>query len=349
MFTNNYQLWNAFNKARQPKLFSNFQEYSQWLTNFSKELKIINFAVTQTLSDLVMESKSELKNLEKIHVWWNLKKQLLPNIDNYLYIYNLYNYILYTLSNNSPRQIPSKEWNKYFQKRLINQLLSINIESHRAKSHPKHINYYTISAKQERWKYIKPSTGKIFYKIDYRYSYVNLLFNILGIQINEDPYLYLGRELGLQDFPREEIKSVVFNILFSNKIKQFLNINILNKIYNFSLLLEQQYKNQGYIQSVISEKKIRFKPGERYSRTKLLNMFVMALESETYIGLLYQLLLFPRDKIKPLFFIFDAIIIQVDMEKCMDQIENLEKVLTLNGLFPISRYLGVNLYEWEKV
>jgi len=60
---------------------------------------------------------------------------------------------------------------------------------------------------------------------------------------------------------------------------------------------------------LISEKKIRFKAGEKYSRSKLLNKFIMSLESEVYIGLLYHLLLFPKEKIKPLFFIFDAIII----------------------------------------
>ncbi len=193
-------MWNAFNKARQSKFFSNFQEYSQWLTDFSKELKIINFSFTQGLSDLEIDSKSELKNLEKIYIWWDSKKgSVYNNIDDSLYIYNLYNYILYVLSNNSPRQIPSKEWNKYFQKRLINQLLSIDIESNRAKSDSKHINYYTMSSKQQRWKYIKPSPGKMFYKVDYRYSYINLLFKILDIQVQGDPYLYMGKELGLKD------------------------------------------------------------------------------------------------------------------------------------------------------
>ena len=343
-------MWNAFNKARQSKYFSNFQEYSQWLTDFSKELKIINFCFTQTLSDLTLDSKSELKNLEKIYMWWDIKRtSIYNNIDNSLYIYNIYNYILYLLSNNSPRQISSKQWNKYFQKRLINQSLSIDIESNRAKSKGDHINYYSISSKQERWKHVKPSKGKMFYKVDYRYSYINLLFRILDITICEDPYLYLGKELGIKELSRDEIKATVFKILFSNEIKRHLNINALNKIYYFSVFLEEQYKKQGYIQSLISEKKIRFKAGEKYSRSKLLNKFIMSLESEVYIGLLYHLLLFPKEKIKPLFFIFDAIIIQIDIEKCMDQIENLEKILTLNGLFPISRYLGVNLYEWENI
>jgi len=60
---------------------------------------------------------------------------------------------------------------------------------------------------------------------------------------------------------------------------------------------------------LISEKRIKFENGEKFSRAKLLNKFVMSLESEIYIGILYQLLLFPKEKIKPVFFIFDAIIL----------------------------------------
>lgn len=343
-------MWNAFNKARQPKYFSSFQEYSEWLRSFAKELKIINFFVTQILSDFTLDSKSELKNLEKIYLWWESKKVFIHNnIDTSYYIYNLYNYILYLLSNNYPRQIPLKEWNKYFQKRSINQFLSINIESNRAKSNPRHINYYNISSKQERWRYIKPLQGKMFYKIDYNYSYINLLFKILDINLKGDPYIYLAKELNLKDMSREEIKAFVFKILFSNKIKQYLQNDILNKIYNFSLFLEQDYKNKGYIESLISEKKIKFKDGQKYSRAKLLNMFIMSFECELYIGLLYQLLMFPKEKIKPLFFIFDAIISQIDLEKCLDEIENIEKIMTMNGLLPISRCLGINLKKWEKI
>jgi hypothetical protein len=86
---------------------------------------------------------------------------------------------------------------------------------------------------------VKPSKGKMFYKVDYRYSYINLLFQILDITICEDPYLYLGKELGIKELSRDEIKATVFKILFSNEIKQHLNINALNKIYYFSVFLEE--------------------------------------------------------------------------------------------------------------
>jgi hypothetical protein len=51
--------------------------------------------------DFSLDSKSELKNLESIHVWWYSKKDLLHNMLNgSLIIYNLYNYILFLLSKN---------------------------------------------------------------------------------------------------------------------------------------------------------------------------------------------------------------------------------------------------------
>ena len=350
VFTNNNQLWNAFNKNRQPKEFKSIQQYSEWLLSFSKELKIINFYCTNLLMDFSLDSKSELKNLESIHVWWYSKKDLLHNMLNgSLIIYNLYNYILFLLSKNQPGKISSVQWWKYFRQKLPNQLLYINIESNRAKSDSKHINYYNISPKQQKWKYIKPSPGKMFYKIDYCYSYINLLFKILDIYIQGDPYNYLAEKMELKGFFRQEIKNTIFKILFSNEIKKYTNIDIFKKIYNFSLLLEQDYKKQGYIQSLISEKRIKFENGEKFSRAKLLNKFVMSLESEIYIGILYQLLLFPKEKIKPVFFIFDAIILQIDIQKSINQIQYLEKILTLNGLFPIKRFLGKNLYKWEKI
>jgi len=37
------------------------------------------------------------------------------------------------------------------------------------------------------------------------------------------------------------------------------------------------------------------------------------------------------------------------LEKCLDEIENIEKIMTMNGLLPISRCLGINLKKWEKI
>ena len=349
IFTNNYNLFNIYIKHQLPRIFNTFEEYSNYLVQKSNHIKIFNIKPFQMFNMVQLETNSQLVNIQKIMKWWNSNKRSFKYLPlESLKIYNFFNFTLYLLSRNS---LTSKQ-NRlriHFQDKKLNQKLIFDLKDNRAKNHPQNINYYAMSNKQDRWKYIKASQGKFIYKVDYTSSYLNLLVYVLQINIQgQDIYLYLGKQLKL-DLQRQKLKQVVFKILFSQEIRNHLHIQFFNKCYLFSIYLKQQYQKNGFINSLISQKQIKLQNDNSINRSKLFNAFIMSLQSQLYIGILYNVLQFDKEKIKPVIFIYDAIIFEIQIQWCLKNMKTIQDVLTFNGLLKMSYGVGSNLGNIEKI
>jgi len=68
-----------------------------------------------------------------------------------------------------------------------------------------------------------------------------------------------------------------------------------------------------------------------------------------YIGLLYQLLMFNKNVLMPVIFKYDEIIMQIDVKELLNEIPQLERILTLDDNLKISRYVGKRLNTLEKI
>ena len=260
-----------------------------------------------------------------------------------LQIYNLYNFTLYLLERDFP-QISDNSIKTNFNNLSPNQSLTIDLNHNRCVNRGCGINYYNIRDDEKKWRTVKPKPDHLFYKIDFKQSYLQLLCYILDIEIEGDMYEFLGKKLELSDNQsRSNIKRKVFQILFSNQIKNYTDIQLFNKSYLFSLYLQQQYNEFGYVKTLLSQKKLKFGADQVFSRNKLLNMYIMSLETQLYVGLLYQLFHFNKSKIIPCIFVYDGIIMSVDVNYVLQNIMQIENLLTLNGKLHLSRYLGSNL------
>ncbi len=348
IFTNNYNLFNIYIKRQNPRIFKSFEQYSNFVMQKANYIKIINILPYKMFNMMQLESNSQLVNIQKINLWWNQNKRSFKYLPfQSLKIYNFFNFTLYLLSRNS-LNCAQNRLRIHFQDRLVNQGLLLDLDDNRCKINPEHINYHALSSKQERWKYIKAHQGKLIYKIDYTSSYMNLLAYVLQIKIDcQDIYLYLGRQLNL-NLQRQKLKQHIFKILFSNQIKNYMHIQFFKKCYLFSLYLKQQYTKNGFIHSLISQKQIRLE-NNIINRSKLFNAFIMSLQTQLYLGILYNVLQFEKEKIKPVIFIFDAIIFQIDVQWCLKNMNTIQDVLSLNGLLKMSHSIGYNLNHLEQI
>lgn len=162
-------------------------------------------------------------------------------------------------------------------------------------------------------------------------------------------YQFLRKEMKLpQQLERQKVKSQIFKIAFSQKIKKFTHIQFFNKMYLFSIFLQENYNNNKYIEAFISGKKILSK--QEMSRGKILNYFLMTLQIQLYLGFLYQMLQLDKTKVFPRVFIHDAIIFEIDIQYYLQNINIFQKnILTINNSLYVKRYLGKNLHNMVKI
>ncbi len=354
LFTNDYNLFNRYIRKNNPLSFKSFEQYYDFLQKKADQIKIINIQPYEMFSSLYLQSNSELINIQFIESWLKQNNRILKYLPlKTIKLYNFFNFVLYILSRNS-LESDQKSMKLYFNDQIINQHLKIDITNNRCVNNNivQSINYYSMSSSEPiRWKNLKPAQGKILYKIDYRASYLNLLAYVLQIKLDDeqDIYMYLGKQLQLGNIDRQTIKTRVFKILFSDQIKQYKHIQFFKKCYMFSIYLKEQYNKNGYLSALISQKQIRLS-GSKISRSRLFNAFIMSLQTELYIGVLYNMLQFnKKDEIKPVIFIYDAIILQTDVEWCINNMKQIQQIFTFNGILKISHSIGSDLSKFQKI
>lgn len=351
VFVNNAKYYNCYMHPSTPLQFNSIDGYKEYLSQKVKTIKIVDVTNFSMFTKLEAQSHSQLLNIEIIYKWIMLNKYALKACLNDASVmhYNFYNYVLYMLSRRGA-QISENALSEVFKVSDSHQHLSIDIPDNRPIT-KKGINYLNITKSDYRLALIKPQRGMWLFQFDFVSSYLQLLYNLLDNPMpDEDVYIYLGAKLKLpQQTTRPEIKQRVFQILFSNEIKEHLDIEFFNDMYQFSIYLWEEYKLHGYINSLISGKKMYIAKGERNSRSKLFNMVIMNLQFEVYIGVLYQLLQYKKDKINPIIFVHDSIIMEIDCDKYLQEIESVESIITYNGLFKISRKLGKNLQQMHEI
>lgn len=351
LFTNNNKLMSSYIKNQKHRSFTTLQEYSNWLVWKSQSIKVINISNFMIFDGLNVSSNSELVNVGQILNWWGSICKSIKYIPiKQIQIYNFFNFTLYLLQRNHPT-ISKHSMDVNFSGLSPNNRLRIDISDNRCKHYPDSINYYSIRKDQQhKWKTVKPLQNHLFYKIDFKQSYLQLLCYILEIKIQGDIYRYLHGQLNIDgEFDRSHMKQHVFKILFSNQIKKYTHIQFFNKVYLFSLYLQQEHMQNEYTNTLLSQKKLKFVDNQKYSRSKLLNMFIMSLETQLYIGLLYQLFQLNKEKVVPLVFIYDSIIMSVDVDYVSQNMIEIEKILTLTNKLQISHYIGSNLSRLQEI
>ena len=133
-------------------------------------------------------------------------------------------------------------------------------------------------------------------------------------------------------------------------ISKYLHIQFFEKAYSFSTYLQQLYIQHGYITTLLSQKKIILdNQSVRTRKNLLLNRFIMTLQTQLYLGVLYNLLNIDINMIRPIIFIYDSFIFQIDYKVQDQKIKQINKILEFNGLLGASQYIGRSLNKLEQI
>ena len=351
LFTNNKSIFSIALEPSQPNIFNTITEYKQYLQKISLGLNIIYIEPYDMFANIGNLSRSEFINVDILTTWIMSNKYSFKifEIEPYAKIYNFFNYVLIKLSERGFR-MKQQTSIQQFHTNNINQQLYIDFTENRPITKCG-VNYLNLKKDDQRRKKLKSRQKRFLLQVDYVSSYIQLLHHLLQIQLPQgDVYQHLRMQLKLSnDMTRQNVKQQVFKILFSNNIKSHINVPFFNTMYQFSRYLLQQYKGAGYINALLSGKKIYANANDANLRSKIFNMFIMNLQFELYMGVLYQLLLFDLEILTPIIYIYDSFVLQIDIDVYLQNLVKIESILTMNGKLKIKRKLGKNLYSLQDI
>ncbi len=344
IYTNHKDLFDLYDISNQYKIFNNFKQYADWLSDNANNLKIIYIPYFNQFHYPFQFSKSQLLNINLINQWWNG----VCNIDNLQDIKycNFFNYVYYLVSKNE--LYVSKANRDKFKNSSIRQELYIDVNDVRCKNTSDGFNYFVNLQSLD---YISAKGKNLLLQIDYEASVIQLLGYLLGHEFNDDPYMELAKQLNLEGLDRKEIKKTVLSILYSLKIKDYKHIVFFKKASIFIEYLIQQYGlHNGYINSLITERKLYVDNNQQNLGGKLLSIYLLSLELELYTGLMYDTMCYDYENLKPAIFIYDSIVYQIyNVDKVSKEFNDIYNILTINNILRVNCFLGYTLNKLKKI
>ncbi len=114
------------------------------------------------------------------------------------------------------------------------------------------INLYALNKSTDVRKMIVPNND-MFINLDYKACHISLLFNKLGISLDGDIYELLSYELYGNRDRRDDIKSMVFKIFFSEELYYSENNGYFAYILNFKEKLLSEIKSNSVYLPIINQ------------------------------------------------------------------------------------------------
>lgn len=189
--------------------------------------------------------------------------------------------------------------------------------------------------------FISRFDGGSLVQLDFEAYHLRLIGQYMGLELPTEPlHTYLAQQyFEKTDITPEEYdqaKQMTFSILYGADVET--DIPLLKAIKTLSEQIYQQYPSQGLI-APISKRHIYLPDGDT-SQHKLFNYFVQALEFESTIGKLDQLVtLLKLSRSKLILYTYDAVLLDCHPDELESTIESSRQILT-NGGYPVRIYTG---------
>ena len=209
------------------------------------------------------------------------------------------------------------------------------------------INFAAIPKKGAFREKIIPSSDW-FVEFDFDGYHIRLLAELVGEPI-------LGKsahtELGKMYFDKEEIseeeynlgKQITFQIVYGKIPKEYSHVPLFRKIDAYIKNLWKTYESQGYIEDPISGRRLSKNLKDMHPQ-KLMNYMMQSLETSRNIRILSKVLKYLQNKrTKVTLYTYDAILFDYDKKDGKGLLEDLDKILSEDGKYPVKFKASKNL------
>jgi hypothetical protein len=184
--------------------------------------------------------------------------------------------------------------------------------------------------------------GKLV-EIDFTSYHPRILASITKYVISDEENIYehLAKEYFGDNPTQDQIsqaKEMTFRQLYGGINRQYLHIEYFARIQMMTDMLWNLYKQQGYVTSIISKRKIH--NIEDASPTKVLNYFIQLHETEQNVQLLAQLFAELPQDVLPVLYTYDSILFDVPQGKENQLLDTIRAIIP--SKFPFKVKIGDN-------
>lgn len=192
--------------------------------------------------------------------------------------------------------------------------------------------------------------------LDYHSYHIYLIADIIGETFTENPHsylakLYLGKDTISQD-EYEQCKEITFNILYGGIPSEFTQIEFFKKVDKFVNELWKAYNSDKFIFTKYFKRKLYKDTLKDMNPQKLFNYYLQALETENnmiILNTLFDYINTSEIKSKVILYIYDAILIDFNLDDGKEFIDNVISILEQNHRFPLGLSHGKNYHELIKI
>lgn len=200
------------------------------------------------------------------------------------------------------------------------------------------VNFAAIPKTDVRQYWI-PSDKNHFIELDFRAYHVYLIAFLIDYEFSQYPYTQLASELytELNDESIKSIKEYTFKQLYGHTSDTVLDHPFFNKVKFLQDSLWEQYLNDGFIVSPITQRKIHIKDA---NKPKLFNYFIQLIETERNMEMLSDL---PDNFIRYIsLYVYDSILIDAPSINVFT--DDIIDIITHGRKFEVSTKIGSNYY-----
>ena len=206
------------------------------------------------------------------------------------------------------------------------------------------VNYAALNKEDNtRECFISRYPGGKLVEIDFSSYHPRILASLTKYKIADDENLYehLAKDYFGSNPTAEQIaqaKEMTFRQIYGGINKQYLHIEYFARIQMMTDMLWKLYNQQGYINSILSKRKIH--NIEDATPSKVLNYFIQLHETEQNTSILSQLFAQLPEDILPVLYTYDSILFDVPAGKEHKLLDVVESIIP--SKFPIKIKTGDN-------
>lgn len=209
------------------------------------------------------------------------------------------------------------------------------------------VNYAAIPKGDDYRQCFRPK-GDYFVEFDFDGYHLRLLCDQIEYKLtDESAHKQLARQyFGTDDITDEqylEAKQINFHALYGKIPEAHKNLKIFQEIQEYIDTMWKFYEENGVVYNPISDKPFTKELPDMHP-AKLMNYMMQSLETARNILILKNVLRFLKDKkTAPVLYTYDAILFDYYKEDGKELLEELEKILSENGKYPVKFKYSKNL------
>lgn len=287
------------------------------------------------------------------------KKLLSSKIEGkrYFKFYNqLVNNVLLSLEYEG-LQIDASLLSKHYPEAIQNQLVAdsrvyTHYNIHTATGRPSNafggVNFAAMNKSDNSREFIISSKDWLV-EYDYHSYHPRILSNLIGYSFEgDDIHSHLGRMyFDVEELTKEqysESKHLTFKLLYTNA-DDYMHIEFFRRVRDYKESLWRQYREKGYLESIISKKPIK----GIESKTQILPYLLQSYETERNMIVMKELQEYLADKeTKLILYSYDAFLIDFSKADGSSVLTDIQGILEIDG-FTTSMKFGKNYAELKEL